>query len=228
MTDSFPTPLHGNRGELAPRPGAPAGITIAVSREAGARGGTIARRVGKRLGWQVYNQELLEFLCANEVARQSVLADVPPEAMEWVSAQMDRVRRDRAIDPGAEGSEMPRLILSLAARGQAIVLGRGAGFYLPRETSLHVRIVAPLADRIAHMADYSRLTREAAADLVRHRDERRAEFLFTHFGRRSTDVYDYDLVLNSGLLGEETCADVILAALNGKQDELESDSGMGG
>jgi cytidylate kinase len=225
MTDAFPTPLHGNRGERRARPPAPAGVTIAVSREAGARGGTIARRVGKRLGWQVYNQELLEFLCANEVARQAVLADVPPDAVEWFDAQLERVRRDRGIDLGSEGSEMPRVILSLAARGQAVLLGRGAGFYLPRETSLHVRIVAPLAARVAHMADYSRLTREAAADLVRQRDERRAEFLLSHFGRRSTDVYDYDLVLNSGLLGEETCADAILAALNGKQDELEPDVG---
>jgi len=227
MTDAFPTPLHGNRGEGMARPAAPAGITIAVSRESGARGGTIARRVGKRLGWQVYNQELLEFLCANEVARQPVLADVPPDAVDWVKAQLDRVRHDRNIDPGAEGGEMPRLILSLAARGQAILLGRGAGFYLPRESSLHVRIIAPLAARVAHMADYSRLTREAAADLVRQRDERRAEFLLRHFGRRCTDVHDFDLVINSGLLGEETCTDVILAALNGKQDELESDSGMG-
>jgi hypothetical protein len=81
-----------------------------------------------------------------------------------------------------------------------------------------------LADRIAHMADWSRLTRSAATDLVRQLDERRAAFLLKHFGRRSSDMYDYDLVLNSGLIGEETCADVILAALNGKQDAFEGDS----
>src|SRR6476619_4257146 len=88
------TPLHGNRGEAVPRPVGPNAVTIAIRREAGARGGTVARRVGKRLGWQVYDQELLEFLCANEVARQSVLADVPLDAIAWVTAQMDRVRRD--------------------------------------------------------------------------------------------------------------------------------------
>ena len=119
---------------------------------------------------------------------------------------------------------MPRLILSLAARGQVILVGRGAGYYLPRASSLHVRVVAPLSDRIAHMADWSRLTREAAADLVRQRDEQRAEFLLKHFGRRNTDTYDFDLVLNSGLLLEEACADVILSALNGKQDAFEGDS----
>jgi len=226
MTD-LTTPLHGHRGDRRDRPAAPAGVAIAISREAGARGQTVARRVGKRLGWQVYTQELLEFLCANDVARQSVLADLPDEAVEWVTTQLDRVRRDRGIDSEAEGGDMPRLILSLAARGQAILVGRGAGYYLPRETSLHVRIVAPLADRIAHMADWSRLTREQAAEQVRLRDERRAEFLLKHFGRRDTDLHDFDLVLNSGLLGEEPCADVILAALNGKQDALDGDSRLG-
>jgi len=227
MISDMTTPLHGHRGDRRARPAAPAGVALAVSREAGARGETVARRVGKRLGWQVYTQELLEFLCANDVARQSVLADVPPDAVDWVTAQLERVRRDRGIDPEADGGDMPRLILSLAARGQAILVGRGAGYYLPRETSLHVRIVAPLADRIAHMADWLRLTREQAAEQVRTRDERRAEFHLKHFGRRNTDLYDFDLVLNSGLLGEETCADVILAALNGKQDALEGDSRLG-
>lgn len=227
MISDMTTPLHGHRGDRRDRPAALVGVTIAISRESGARGETIARRVGKRLGWQVYTQELLEFFCANDVARQSVLADVPADAVGWVSAQLDRVRRDRGIDPEAEGGDMPRLILSLAARGQAVVVGRGAGYYLPRETSLHVRIVAPLASRVAHMADWLRLTREQAAEQVRLRDERRAEFLLKHFGRRSTDSYDFDLVINSGLLGEETCADVILAALNGKQDALDGDSRLG-
>jgi cytidylate kinase len=224
MTDLTTSPLHGDRGHGIARPTAPAGITIAISREAGARGGTIARRVGKRLGWQVYNQELLEYLCATESAREAVLAEVPPGSAEWMNTQLDHLRNDRGIDPLAEGGEMPRLILALAARGQVILVGRGAGFYLPRLSSLHVRIIAPLADRIAHMADWSRLTRAAATDLVRQLDERRAEFLLKHFGRRSTDMYDFDLVLNTGLIGEETCADVILAALNGKQDAFEGDS----
>jgi cytidylate kinase len=227
MTDLTTTPLHGNRGDDRDRPTAPAGIAIAISRESGARGETIARRVGKRLGWQVYTQELLEFLCANDVARQSVLVEVPADAATWVAKHLERVRNDRSIDPTTEDNEMPRLILALAARGQAILVGRGAGYYLPPEMSLHVRIVAPLADRIAHMADWSRQTREQAAEQVRIRDERRAEFLFKHFGRRSADPHDFDLVLNSGLLGEETCADVILGALNGKQDALAGDSRLG-
>src|SRR4029079_11959210 len=101
MTD-LTTPLHGNRGDRRDRPSAPAGGAIAISREAGARGETIARRVGQRRGGEggtpaargcgrrrggrVYTQELLESLCANDVPRQSVLADVPADAAGWVAA----------------------------------------------------------------------------------------------------------------------------------------------
>ena len=223
-TDPYSAPAHGHRGETSARPGSPAGLTIAVSREAGARGGSIARRIGKRLGWQVYTQELLEFLCANDAARQSVLADVPHDAVDWVDAQLGRLRTNRLADPGGADGDMPRLILTFAARGQVVLVGRGAGYYLPRDISLHTRIVAPLADRIAHMADWLRLTRDEAAEQVRHRDERRADFLLKHFGHRTADPYDFDLVLNSAFLGEEACADAVLAALNGKQDYLEPDS----
>ena len=46
-------PAHGYQGDRGAPPAAPpgpAGASLAVSREAGARGGTIARRVARLLG----------------------------------------------------------------------------------------------------------------------------------------------------------------------------------
>jgi cytidylate kinase len=217
------TPLHGNQGdrEPGPLPGGPEGLTVAVSREAGARGTTIAKRVGKKLGWDVYTQEHLEFLSANETARGHVLTGVPSGAAVWAGEHLDRLRSTGLLNLGTELGELPRLILTLAARGRVILVGRGAGFVLPRESTLHVRVVAPLEDRIAHMAQQLRLTRDAAADQVRQRDEQRVEFLVKHFQRRFSDLYDYDLVLNSRLLGEELSAELIAAAIRGKERILE-------
>ncbi|WP_020472776.1 cytidylate kinase-like family protein [Zavarzinella formosa] len=222
--DPFIGPLHGNRGDNRERPGAPAGLTIAISRESGASGGSIARRVGQRLGWQVYTRELLEFLCANEAARQSILSDIPLDATVWVNTQLDRLRRDGRFPKDSDTDEMPRLLLSLASRGQVLVVGGGAGYYLPREISLHVRIIAPRTNRVAHMADWLRLSPEEAARQVQMRDERRAEFLLKRFGMRSAEPYDFDLVLNSGLLSEDTCTEAILAALKGKEADGQPDS----
>jgi cytidylate kinase len=218
-------PLHGNQGDREPavQRKAPLGLTVAISREAGARGSSIARRVGKKLGWQVCTQDLLEFLSSNESARSHVLADVPDDAADWTNAQLERIKKDKILNPGVELGELPRLILTLAARGGVILVGRGAGFLLPRETTLHLRVVAPLNDRIAYMAQTLRRTREEAAVYVRENDEQRADYLVKTFTHRAGDLSDYDLLLNSFLLGEETCVDVILSAVHGKQRALFPD-----
>ncbi len=40
----------------------PAALTVAISREAGARGSTIGRRAARILGWPVYDQEMIEYM----------------------------------------------------------------------------------------------------------------------------------------------------------------------
>ena len=216
--DLTETPRHGYQGDRAPAPlpNGPLGLTVAVSREAGARGGSIARRAGKKLGWQVYDQEHLEFLAADEIARSHVMVDVPADAAAWADAQLERLRRDAVINPDADLGALPRLILTLAARGRVVLVGRGAGYLLPPETTLHVRVVAPLEERVAYMSQLLRLPYDEAAGHVRQRDQKRTEFLETHFRRRPGDACDYDLILNSFLLGEELSADLIGVAAKGK------------
>src|SRR5271166_1884113 len=46
-------------GAAPPEP-APAPFTIAITREAGARGKTVADEIGRQLGWPVYDRELIE------------------------------------------------------------------------------------------------------------------------------------------------------------------------
>ena len=56
--------------------------------------------------------------------------------------------------------------------GEVILLGRGAGCILPAASTLHVRVVAALTDRIAYMAQWLRLTMDEAAQQVELRDSR--------------------------------------------------------
>src|SRR4051794_40672858 len=91
------SPRHGYRGEhTGPAyPFLPAGLTVAVSREAGARGTSVAKRAGEKLGWQVYPQEMLEYIAQDATARQEVLEDLTPAAAHWVEEQMERLRAER-------------------------------------------------------------------------------------------------------------------------------------
>ncbi len=216
------TPLHGYRGDAAEeQPEVPAGLSIAISREAGARGGTIARHAGARLGWQVYPQDLLEYVTQDAAARQEILDDLPSGAEAWVEEQLNGLVGAGGVSRNPSVIELARVVLYLGARGEAVVVGRGAGCVLPGGTTLNVRIVAPLEDRVAYMAQWLRLTDDEAADHVRRLDQRRTEFVSTHFNREPADVHQYDLILNSSLLGEDRCAELIVQAAQLKLAALD-------
>lgn len=219
-TADFPAaPVHGYRGET-PTPAPltkPRGLSVAVSREAGARGGTIARKVGELLGWQVYDTETLDYLAQDDTARSQFLTEVPDAAKAWAAAQLARLVRQQRATPDPDTTAMVELVLAVAARGDAVIVGRGAGFLLPPETTVHVRVVAPLDARVAYLSQWLRMSREEGAAEVKARDDRRAEFAARTLGRDLADPTVYDVVVNSHRLGVEGAAQFIGWAVRTKQ-----------
>jgi cytidylate kinase len=223
------SPRHGFQGDRAEQPASPrvpAALSLAISRESGARGGTIARRVARRLGWQVYDQELLEFMAQESVIQQDGVFDaLPRPEREWAEARLDQLLREESLSQHPGLVNLARVVLSLGAQGQVILIGRGAGYILPRASTLHARIVAPLADRVAYMSQWLRLTVEEAAERVRLRDQRRDEFIQAHFHCSPNDVHSFDLVLNSSWLGEDVCAELLVRAAQARGEDIPGKHG---
>lgn len=209
-------PMHGYRGAPESSGVLPHNLAIAISRDAGARGEPIARRVASRLGWQLFNHDLLEYIAQEGSFRQNVLEELPPAEAAWVQEQLQHLQKQQNLSNHPSILHLARTVLALGVQGEAVLLGRGAGFILPERSTLHVRLVAPLADRIAFTSQWLRLTEEEAAEEVRQRDQRRTDFISTHFHRKASDLHQYDLVLNSSRLGEEICTDLILQAAKAK------------
>jgi cytidylate kinase len=190
---------------------------VAISRQAGARGTTIARKVADILSWQVFDHDTLDYLVQNDTARSQLLADVPANALAWADSQLAHLQRERNLNADGDSLRLIRLVLTVAARGNAVIVGRAAGFMLPRETTIHIRVIAPEESRIAYMAQELRLTRPEAAEEVRARDDRRALFLERTLGLDHKDLTAYDAVVNSERLGVETAAQFIGWAVRTKQ-----------
>jgi cytidylate kinase len=219
VTDLPSPPVHGYRGET-PTPAPltrPRGLAIAISREAGARGGTIAKKVGALLGWQVFDPDTIEYLVQDDTAREQFLAEVPESAKAWASAHLARLCRQQKVVADPDTARTIELVLAIAARGQAVIVGRGAGYLLPPETTVHVRIVSSLESRVAYFAQWAFLTREEAAAEVRARDERRGKFIAETLGRDAADPTGYDVVVNVDRLGVEGVAQFIGCAVKTKQ-----------
>jgi cytidylate kinase len=211
------SPLHGYRGdaEIASTP-MPSALTIAISREAGARGATIAQLAGEKLGWEVYSQEMLEYGAQNAALRQDLRERLSAEAVGWVEGRLRHLLDQPIMSHDPSIVDLARLVLMLGAQGNVILLGRGAGFLLPNRSTLHVRLIAPLPDRVAYMSQWLRLTEEEAAEQVRKRDVRRTDFLSTHFHRKPNDMHVYDMIVNTSMFGEDRSADLIAAAAKAK------------
>jgi len=222
--DARDSPRHGYRGLETPPPmmERPQGLTVALSREAGARGSSIADAVGRLLSWQVYPQEMLDFLAHDDAARGEMLKDLPEAAVQWAALQSARFQARRNLTDDHDAAATARLIFALAARGRAVVVGHGAGFILPKETTVHVRIVAPVDVRTAYLGQWLRLTDEEAEAEAASRDRRRAGFIRTMTDTPWDQPAAYDLILNSARLNLEAVAELIAHAVRRKEARLDA------
>ena len=186
---------------------------LCISREAGAGAGLIGRMVGTRLGWKVYDHELLEAIAGRmELTLEEVRAFdelAPSVVQDWILP----LREEHYAPQEAYLDHLAKLVEAIGRSGDSVILGRGAGFLLPREEILSVRLVAPLKARAVRLADRMgvsvRTARRAAIDL----DRRRAHFVRTMYRFDAYDPHNYDLVLDSDSLGLPIAAEIIVKAV---------------
>src|SRR5439155_13551970 len=62
-----------------------AALSVALMREAGTPGTSVAREVGAGLGWQVYDHELLERIAAENGLRLNLLESVDERHKSWLT-----------------------------------------------------------------------------------------------------------------------------------------------
>lgn len=191
-------------------------LTVAISRETGSRGRSVARRVAELLNWQFVDQETLEYVSHDPNFRERGEEPMPDQLREWVDGVLAGVRDELVLDHQPKILPLVRKILELAAEGHAVILGRGAGSVLPAATTLRVSLVAPERERIAYIAQIERMSFAEAGKLVHQRDKARRRFLRREFGTSSSSPIPYDLILNTTEFGVEGCAAVIASAVREK------------
>lgn len=192
------------------------GPWITISRQAGALGQEVAHRLADELHWQAFDKEILSAIAENSNTRAAVLSRLDETATGTVNDYLSQmvVRGD----PGQAAylEHLVRVVWGLARQGNAIILGRGANYFLDPRFGLRVRLIAPFDTRVERLAQREGLAPRDAAERVRRNDVRQAAFIRQVYGREVDDPSGFDLVLNMGALDVETAASAILAALRHK------------
>lgn len=199
----------------------PPPLTIAMSRQAGSRGSDVARVVGARLGWPVYDHELLTRIAEEKGLHEKLLERLDERHISW----LEEVVRGFCTNPepgdNAYLQALLELLASLGKTGHCVIVGRGATHVLPADTTLRVRVVAPRDQRIAHIERTMRFNHDQAIRWVDHTDRERSRFVERHFKGPIADPLAYDLILNSGRFSVEECADLIVQAARTMQARIE-------
>lgn len=186
---------------------------VCLTREAGAGGSSLARNVGRRLDWRVYDHELLEAIARRmEVPIDDVrkLDELSPSVIQdWILP----LREEYYAPLEAYLDHLAKLVIAIGLQGESIIVGRGAGFMLPRESTLNVLIVAPLKSRAKRLAEREGLSPRTARRVAIERDRRAKRFIRSMYHVDPSDPHNYDLVIDTDSVGLPIAAEILIRAI---------------
>ena len=193
---------------------------ITISREFGSGGRSIGRLVAQKLDIPFYDKELV-----NQIALESGFA--PKFVEDHGEHSPGTSLFSYAFAPQGVPGVMNGLstadflwniqcsvILQLAEKGPCVIVGRNADYILKdRKDTLNVFIHADMdfrADRIVRLYGESE---KSPQNRLNEKDKRRKVNYQHYTGRTWGQSQNYDICLNSGVLGIDQCVDIIVGAV---------------
>jgi len=187
------------------------GPFVAVARMAGTDGEAFARRLGEALGWTTLGGEIVDMIAETFELDEAALHALDEAQLNWVRETLGDLMPHQVINRDTYIHYLGKVVRMIGLHGNVVLIGRGSHLFLPRGQGLSLRLVAPVADRVARIAVRENLSDAAAMKRIHDEDRRRAEFVEHYFGHSVDDPALYDLVLNRSTLSDDEMVDAALA-----------------
>ena len=180
---------------------------ITISREMGSGGIPIVHQVAEELGYTLVDGDVIRDAAESYDLSQEALQQTdekPPAFVEIL---------DRQIELNMNRIQL--IVLEQALKGNVVIYGRGGQDLLPEISSvLRVRVIAPFEERVERWAQREWIDPDLARSLVRKSDQQRAGFIKYYFDRNWTNPIEYDMVINTIKMSNETAVKLITEAIN--------------
>jgi cytidylate kinase len=194
---------------------------LTIARQTGCGAMNIAQRVAEFLQvhdpapchWTVFSRNLVAKMLEEHNLPEE-LARFIPEA--HISQARDVVEELLGLHPPSETlvRQISETVVHLAGLGHVILVGRAANIITQHMKNVfHVRLVAPLENRVDQVVSNSNLTRQAALDFIHREDAARKRYLREFFNKDPDDALLYDLVVNTARFSPEGAAKLIGATV---------------
>ena len=191
---------------------------ITIRRQFGSGGRTGAKLVADKLGWAYYDKELVKKIAAESGLAESYVLDSGEYACSTNSFLFNWAM---SAESGRNPGTLPvsdqlyivqnNVIRDLADKGSCVIVGRCADYILRDHTDvLNVFVHADAefrADRIVRL--YGE-TLDKPAKRLKEKDDKRRTYYRHYTGRVWGAASNYDVTLDSGRIGVEHCADIVV------------------
>lgn len=189
---------------------------ITIERQFASGGREIGKLLAEKLGYQFYNEEILELAAKRLNVSSSNIGH-----LEEVTQSSLMISLALAYD---FTNNMPyydvlfnvesEIIREIVQKGNCIIVGRCAGYSLSnRNDVLNVFIHADKEHRMERAVNDYKVPKNKAEAVLTKTDKRRSDFYSTYSGKEWGSMGAYDICLDSGRLDVNTCSDVICSII---------------
>lgn len=198
------------------------GPLLTISRDFFCGGGTVAKKLAAKLGWNLYDRELMESIAKDRRVEARAVEELDENVYQYIQDWANEIFLADYVGQAAYMKSLARILVSIVKDGNAIVIGRGAHLLIPPHKRLAVRLTAPLLWRVeAYMRRLDAPAEEARTKIAAE-DLRRKEFIAHNFRKDIDDPLNYDLIINTEGMDPSTIQQVIVAALRSRFDLTDS------
>ncbi|MCL4786383.1 MAG: cytidylate kinase family protein [Verrucomicrobia bacterium] len=202
---------------------------VTISRQAGCGALVVAEKLAARLQacspkgappWTVFDRNLMEKVLEDHHLPARLAKFLPEDRITELQDIMDEVFGLRPPSLTIV-HQVTETILHLAELGGVILIGRGGNVITARLPNVfHVRLVAPLEQRVEHAHEYYGMTKKAARDFCLREDRGRKRYLKKYFHADADDPLLQHLTINTGLVDYDEAARIIADAMRNRFEVL--------
>jgi cytidylate kinase len=183
---------------------------IAISRESGVDAGELAKVIAEKLGWKVFDRELLDYMAEHYHWSNVALDYVDEKTASWFHDTFGKMLDHQVVTQAEFVSRLGKIVLLAAQHESNVFVGRGVQFILPRDRGLIVRIIAPKKQRTKCVMERRHCSQHDAERFIDETDMGRAAFVRRYFHHDVADSHSYDLVINLEHTSRDAALDLII------------------
>ena len=198
------------------------GPIITISREPGSGGSEIARRLSKALNMDLIGGQIIQHVADSAKMSRKVIESLDEKEVTFRDTLLMSLFGESRPWPADYLKHLTRVIGTIGAFGNVIIVGRGANFILPQEKTFKVRVIAPLELRIKYIMDDSGYTRAEAEQYVVKRENNGKAFIRKYYNVDVADPKYYDIIINTEKISIGQATESIISAFNQRRNRKKS------